>query len=273
MMELTEPDDRSYIVTLAEGVLTLSFNRPAMGNAMNTAMVAPLTALFRQANASPDVRVILVRGEGGIFSAGGDIAGFAQTLDRSVAERQVEFSTRITNLGALAQAVRGFAGPVVAAVSGAVAGAAMVFPLAADHVIGDEAALFVFAHIGIGLSPDGGVSALLADCVGPRAARSLLLTGARVKAGEALRLGLLSHMVAAGELDARAAEAARRLATGPQHALRHTKRLVGEAGTRPFAAQLDAETAAIADCVGREDFAEGVRAFLDKRKANFPSAQ
>jgi 2-(1,2-epoxy-1,2-dihydrophenyl)acetyl-CoA isomerase len=272
-MGYEEPEDRSYIVSEADGVLTLSFNRPAQGNAMNTTMVAPLTALFREANESPQVRAILVRGEGGIFSAGGDVAGFAVTLDQEVEQRQSEFRTRITNLGALVQAVRGFRGPVVAAVSGAVAGAAMVFPLAADHVIGDETALFVFAHIGIGLSPDGGVSALLADCVGSRAARSLLLTGARVKGEEGLRIGLLNRMVPAPELDARAMETAKRLAAGPQHALRHAKRLVGEAESRSFVEQLDAETAAIVDCVGKEDFAEGVRAFLEKRTANFPSAR
>lgn len=271
-MHIELPQDRSYLASIESGVLTLSFNRPEQGNAMKTDMVAPLTDLFLRANASRDVRAVLVRGEGGTFSAGGDIAGFAATLETGVAERQAEFHARIGRLGALVQAVRGFEAPVVAAVGGAVAGAAMVFPLAADHVIGDETALFAFAHIGIGLSPDGGVSALLPGCVGERMARSLLLTGARVKAEEALRIGLLNRVVPASELDARAAEAARRLAAGPQRAMHHAKRLVGEAGGRSFAAQLDAETAAIVDCVGDDDFGEGVRAFLDKRKAQFPSA-
>ena len=271
-MDFELPSDRSYLVTLDGGVLTLSFNRPAQGNAMKTEMVVPLTELFRQAQASPEVRAILVRGEGGTFSAGGDVAGFAVTLERSVEERQAEFRTRISNLGKLVEAVRDFEGPVVAAIGGAVAGAAMVFALGADHVLGDETALFVFAHIGIGLSPDGGVSALLSECVGPRAARSLLLTGARVKAEEALRLGLLNRIVGAGELDERALETARRLAAGPRRALRHTKRLVRETGTRTLPEQLAAETAAIADCVGDDDFGEGVRAFLEKRKVAFPSA-
>jgi 2-(1,2-epoxy-1,2-dihydrophenyl)acetyl-CoA isomerase len=273
IMEIELPVDRSYLVTIDSGVLTLSFNRPAQGNAMKTEMVAPLTTLFRQAQASPEVRAVLVRGEGGTFSAGGDVAGFAPTLERSVAERQAEFRGRIGRLGKLVEAVCAFEGPIVAAIGGAVAGAAMVFALGADHVIGNETALFVFAHIGIGLCPDGGVSALLAECVGARTARSLLLTGARVKAEEALRIGLLNRMVGAGELDAKALETARRLAAGPQQAMRHTKRLVREAGSSPLTEQLDAETAAIADCVGDEDFGEGVRAFLEKRKASFPSAR
>lgn len=272
-MEFEAPEDRSYLVTVADGVLELSFNRPGQGNAMKTGMVLPLTDLFRRAATSRDVRAVLVRGEGGTFSAGGDVAGFAGTLECSAAERQAEFRARLTNLAKLAEAVRAFEGPVVVAVAGAAAGAAMVFPLAADHVIGDETALFVFAHAGIGLSPDGGVSALLPLCVGERMARSLLLTGARVKAEEALRIGLLNRLVRSGELDERARETARRLAAGPQLALKAAKRLVNEAESGSFAQQLEAETEALVQCVGDDDFGEGVRAFLEKRRPRFPSVQ
>ena len=100
----------------------------------------------------------------------------------------------------------------------------------------------------------------------------LALTGARVKADEALRLGLINELIEAGELDAKAEALALRLAAAPQRAVRHSKRLIsGSAGT-PLADQLDAETAAIVDCVGDEDFREGVTAFLEKRKPRFPSA-
>ena len=193
-MSFATPHDRSYLVELDEGLLRLSFNRPDQGNAMKSDMVAPLTDLFRTAAASSDVRAVLVRGEGQHFSAGGDVAGFAPLLERSVAERQEEFRGRIARLGGLVQAVAECPCPVVVALRGAVAGASMLFPLAADHVIGDDSALFVFAHLGIGLSPDGGVSALLPRIVGERGARSLVLTGARVKAEEALRLGLINQL-------------------------------------------------------------------------------
>jgi 2-(1,2-epoxy-1,2-dihydrophenyl)acetyl-CoA isomerase len=169
--------------------------------------------------------------------------------------------------------VVGFDGPIVVAVRGAVAGASMVFPLGADHVIGDATALFVFAHIGIALSPDGGVSSLLPKVVGERSARSLLLTGGRVKADDALRLGLLNQIVAAEELDAKAIAVARRLASGPQRAIRLTKQLVREGAGRSLADQLDAETDGIVASVSEEDFREGVTAFLDKRPPSFPSAR
>jgi 2-(1,2-epoxy-1,2-dihydrophenyl)acetyl-CoA isomerase len=267
------PEDRSFLVDLTGGVLRLSLNRPEQSNAMSTAMVLPLTELFHAAQASPEVRAILVRGEGRTFSAGGDIAGFRPTLDMDVAARQAEFRGRITRLGGLVQAVLAFEGPIVVAMRGAVAGAAMAFALAADHVIGDETSLFVFAHIGIGLSPDGGVSALLPGVVGHRAARSLVLTGARVKAEEALRLGLLNRLVDGAELDDKAADTARRLANGPQRAMRLAKRLVNEAPARTIGEQLEAETSAIAECVADDDFREGVEAFLDKRKPDFPSTR
>jgi 2-(1,2-epoxy-1,2-dihydrophenyl)acetyl-CoA isomerase len=272
-MDLPVPEDRSYLAEVADGVLTISFNRPEQGNAMVTTMVPTLTELFRRANEASEIRAILMRGEGKNFSAGGDVAGFAKTLELDVEARREEWTGRLTRLRGLVEAVLAFEGPLVVAMRGAVAGVAMTFPLAADHVIGDETALFVFAHLGIGVSPDGGVSALLPASVGERAARSLLTTGARVKAEEALRIGLLNRLVPGEELEAAASEAAARMARAPRRALRSAKRLVREAASRPIGEHLDAEREAFLDCVSDEDFREGVTAFLEKRKPDFPSVR
>lgn len=272
-MSLPMPEDRSFLADLKDGVLTISINRPEQGNAMSTEMVTPLTEIFREANARADIRAILMRGEGKHFSAGGDVAGFASTLELDQEARREEWTGRLTRLRGLVEAVLAFEGPLIVAMRGAVAGVAMTFPLAADHVIGDETALFVFAHLGIGLSPDGGVSALLPASVGARAARSLLMTGARVKAEEALRIGLLNRLIADDELEAKALETARRMANAPQTAIKNAKRLVREAASHPIGEHLDAERAAFLDCVADEDFREGVTAFLQKRKPDFPSAR
>jgi 2-(1,2-epoxy-1,2-dihydrophenyl)acetyl-CoA isomerase len=272
-MTLPMPDDRSYIAELADGVLTVSFNRPEQGNAMVTHMVPPLTELFRQAQQRGDVRVVLLRGEGKYFSAGGDVAGFAKTLEMEVPERRAEWTGRLDRLRGLVEAVLAFEGPLVVQMRGAVAGVAMTFPLAADHVIGDETAMFAFAHLGIGVSPDGGVSALLPMVVGPRAARSLLMTGARVKAEEALRIGLLNRLVSGEQLEAEVAATVSRMAKAPQLALRMAKRLVLNASRWPDGGHLMAERDAFLDCVSDEDFREGVTAFLEKRKPDFPSAR
>jgi 2-(1,2-epoxy-1,2-dihydrophenyl)acetyl-CoA isomerase len=267
------PESRDFIVEVEDGLLRLTLNRPERGNALVTAMTPLLTNLFEAAGESPEVRAIHIRGEGRNFSAGGDVAGFAPTLDMPVADRQAEFRMRIGRLGRLVQAVAHFEGPVLVEMRGAAAGAGLLFTLAADYVIGDDTALFVFAHQSLGLCPDGGVSALLPQVVGLRAARSLVLTGARVKAEEALRLGLLSRIVDAAALEVEAAKLAARLGKAPQRAVRSAKRLVNASAGQSLGAQMDAETAAVADCVADDDFTEGVRAFMEKRKPDFPSAR
>jgi 2-(1,2-epoxy-1,2-dihydrophenyl)acetyl-CoA isomerase len=270
---IQQPEDRSYLVDIDDGVLTLSWNRPDHGNAIKTDMVPGLIALFQTAKADPKVRVILIRGEGKTFSAGGDVAGFASTLESEVAVRQDEFRRRISRLRLLSEAVVGYDGPIVVAVRGAVAGVGLLYPLAADYVIGDPTSLFAFVHQGVGLSPDGGVSALLPQVVGHRTARGLLVTGARVKAEEALRLGLLNRLVEAEELEDSVAQLAKRLARAPQLAVKLAKRLVNEAPHRSFGDQLDVETEGVVTCVADEDFREGVQAFLEKRTPDFPSTR
>jgi 2-(1,2-epoxy-1,2-dihydrophenyl)acetyl-CoA isomerase len=270
---IQQPEDRSYLVHIEDGVLILSWNRPDHGNAIKTDMVPGLIALFQAANKDPRVRAILIRGEGKTFSAGGDVAGFAATLESEVAVRQDEFRHRISRLRLLSEAVVGYEGPIVVSIRGAVAGVGLLIPLAADYVIGDPTSVFAFVHQGVGLSPDGGVSALLPQVVGHRTARGLLVTGARVKAEEALRLGLINRLVEPEELEDVTAQVAKRLARAPQLALKTAKRLVNEAPRRSFGDQLDAETDGIVACVADDDFREGVQAFLEKRAPDFPSAR
>lgn len=267
------PESRDYLVDLEDGLLRLTLNRPDLGNALASSMMQPLIELFEAAQRSDAVRAIHIRGEGRHFSAGGDVNGFAPTLEMPVAERQAEFRVRIARLGRLVKAVAAFPGPVLVEMRGAAAGAGLLFTLAADYVIGDATALFVFAHQSLGLCPDGGVSALLPRVVGHRAARSLVLTGARVMAEEALRLGLLTRIVEADALEGEAARLAARLGKAPQVAVRSAKRLIDEAPARSLGEQMDAETAAVVACVADEDFTEGVRAFLEKRRPDFPSAR
>lgn len=266
------PEDQSYLVELAGGILRLTFNRPEAGNATPTANVPGLVQLFQDAQATPEVRCILVQGKGKIFSAGGDVAGFSRSLSMSPEERREDFSRRLPVLRSLVEAVVAFDRPLIVAMRGSAAGAGLLYPLAADYVLGDETANFVLAHQRIGLSPDGGVSALLPLVVGVRMARSLILSAAKVEAAEALRLGLLTRLVPVDVLDAEAKKLAARMARAPQRAVSRAKRLLTIQGTT-LAEQLDAETAGVVDCVGDLDFDEGVKAFIDKRAATFPSAK
>jgi 2-(1,2-epoxy-1,2-dihydrophenyl)acetyl-CoA isomerase len=267
------PADGSYRVTRGDGVLRITFNRPDQGNALPATAVPQLTALFKAAQADRAVRCLLFDGAGKVFSAGGDVSNFGKSLEIEPAARQQDFARRLGNLSALVLALAAYEGPIVVAVRGAAAGAGLLYPLIGDLVIGDPSASFVFAHQRVGLSPDAGVSHLLPRVVGERAARTLLLTAAKIDAEEALRLGILSRVVSAELLEAEAVSSARRLAAAPRTAVVAAKRLVNQASGRSLAEQLEAERAQIVECVGDADFEEGVRAFLEKRRANFPSTR
>ncbi|WP_313806878.1 enoyl-CoA hydratase-related protein [Sphingobium sp.] len=266
-------EDQSYLVDLSEGVLRLSFNRPQYGNAVPKTAVPGLTALFQTAQKDPSVRCILIRGEGKVFSAGGDVAGFAQSIEQDIATRQADFARRLPLARQLVEAVAGFDRPIVTAVRGAAAGAGLFYPLIADYAIGDESAMFVFAHQRVGLSPDGGVTAVLPLVVGVRMARMLLLTAAKVDAHEAFRLGMLHRIVPAETLEDKALKMAHRLAKAPQKAIALAKKMVNASPQLSLADMLDSETDGIVACVGDDDFAEGVRAFMEKRPPAFPSAR
>lgn len=272
-MMIASAQDESYLVELIDGVLRLSFNRPQFGNAIPKTAVPGLTELFHAAQADKAVRCILVRGEGKVFSAGGDVASFAQSIEQDVATRQADFARRLPLARQLVEAIAAFSRPIVASVRGAAAGAGLFYPLVADYAIGDETAAFVFAHQKVALSPDGGVTAVLPQVVGTRMARMLLLTAAKVDANEALRLGMLHRIVAADALEEEALKMARRFARAPQTAITRAKKLVNDAAHQSLGEILDAETDGIVACVGDADFEEGVRAFMEKRAATFPSTQ
>lgn len=265
--------DGSYLAVLDDGVLRLSFNRPEFGNAIPRTAVPALTELFRIAQGMPEVRCILICGEGKVFSAGGDVAGFAESLKQDVSERQEDFARRLPVARTLVETIIAFDRPIVASVRGAAAGAGLFYPLIADYAIGDDTAAFVFAHQRVGLSPDGGVTVVLPQVVGVRTARMLLMTAAKVDAAEALRLGILHRIVAAEALEEEAMKASLRLARAPQRAVILAKKMVNESSARSLAEILDSETDGIVACVGDDDFAEGVTAFLEKRAPVFPSAR
>jgi 2-(1,2-epoxy-1,2-dihydrophenyl)acetyl-CoA isomerase len=266
-------EDGSYLVELVDGVLRLSFNRPQFGNAIPKTAIVGLTELFRAAQAAPEVRCILVRGEGKVFSAGGDVASFSESIKQDAPTRQADFKRRLGLARALVEALSAFERPIVASVRGAAAGAGLYYPLIADYAIGDETATFVFAHQRVGLSPDGGVTAVLPQVVGVRMARMLLMTAAKVDAEEALRLGILHRIVAPETLEDEAMKMARRLARAPQTAVRLAKKMVNASPSRTLVEILDSETAGIVECVGDDDFAEGVTAFMEKRSPIFPSTR
>ena len=256
------------VVERHQGVLEIILNRPDILNAVNRETIAALAAAVAEA-VEGDARVVLLRGAGAHFCAGGDITMFAELIRLPPAERQIALYRIVATLHPLLIRMRYMPKPVVAIVQGAAAGFGLSLVLAADLALAADDAVFTSAYIHLGTSPDGGMTATLPHIVGIKHAAELMLLGDRFDAQRALALGLVNRVVPAGALDAEAAALAARLAAGPPHAYGRTKALLQATIGDAFDAQLRRETESFAACAATDDFAEGVRAFLEKRRPAF----
>jgi enoyl-CoA hydratase len=259
-------------VTLADGVLTLTMDRPEVLNAMSVEMSLALADQLERAAYDDAVRVVVLTGAGGpgtAFGTGADIGG-AGAIDR-LEDRLMEITSRM---------VRGITGcdkPVLAAVNGIAAGVSCSLALACDVIVAHPSAAFLLPFSRIGLMVDGGASATVAAAVGrPRAMRMALLAEP-LTAQEAYDAGLVSHLVPAGEdadagYDDLVATLTRRLAAGPPLALAATKRAVNAATLHALDAALDREATGQSVLMRTADAAEGVAAFGERRRPEFRGA-
>ena len=259
----------SVVVERRGGVLEIILNRPEILNAVNRETIAALADAVAEAAEDRAARVVLLRGAGTHFCAGGDITMFAELIRLPPAERQTALYRIVDTLHPLLVRMRRMPKPVVSVVQGAAAGVGLSFVLAADLALAAEDAVFTSGYIHLGTSPDGGMTATLPHIVGIKRAAELMLLGDRFDAQRALALGLVNRVVPADALETEAAALAARLAAGPTHAYGRTKRLLQATIGDAFDAQLRRETESFAACAATEDFAEGVRAFLDKRRPVF----
>ena len=255
----------SVLFAVADAVATITLNRPQVMNALDAAMIARLRAACEQVERDAAVRAVVVRGAGPAFLAGGDVSVFHANLPRMsqvVRENAAELHHAVL-------ALRRAPKPVLVAVHGAVAGAGVSLMAAADLVIAAEGTRFTLAYSKIGASPDGGATYFLPRLVGYRKALELMLLADAFDAQAALELGLVNWVVSAEALSTETGNIARRLALGATYAFGETKRLVNQSHDHALAAQLNAEVEAFVRCAGTRDFAEGVTAFVEKRKPNF----
>ncbi len=254
------------LVEIADGVATVTLNRPQAFNAMDMALAEALAAAAERLAADAAVRAVVLTGAGEkAFCAGGDVAAFAadpDTVDR--------FLLEITgHLNRAVAALRGMEAPVIAAVNGIAAGAGLSLVAAADIAIAADTAKFTSAYTQIGLSPDAGSTWFLSRLIGPRRAAELYLCNPLLTAAQALEWGILTRVVPAAELRAEAAAQARRFAEGPTRSFGAVKRLLATAATVDLDAQMALEGRTIAALSRTADGLEGVGAFAAKRKPTF----
>jgi 2-(1,2-epoxy-1,2-dihydrophenyl)acetyl-CoA isomerase len=247
-------------VTREGAVQTIAFNRPDKMNAFNRALHASLREALREAR-DPEVRAVVITGAGRAFSAGQDLTEFSEAGDIGDALRKTYHPNVL--------AVRALEKPVIAAVNGACAGAGLSFACACDIRIASDAASFVPGFIGIGLMPDAGGSYFIHRILGAPRAFEWMTSNRRLTAAEAHAWGLVSEVVEADALQARAAELAAFYAAMPTRGIGMTKRLFDHADTATLEEQLEMEAQLQAAAAQSDDFREGVAAFLEKRPPKF----
>ena len=265
MTTYTGIDD--LLVSLDGSVLSVTFNRPDSLNSLTTAMLVTLGEVLAQAAGDPAVRVVRLGGAGRGFCAGAGISA----EDQAVAAQHLQSGVDPL-LAAANDAVRAIVGlpkPVVAVVQGPAAGVGVSLALACDIVLASETAFFMLAFTKIGLMPDGGASALVAAAVGRVRAMKMALLADRIPAAEALSFGLVSSVHPAGELPSAAESVIERLASGPAVALRKTKHAVNAATLNHLDDAIARETDGQLELLTSRDFAEGTRAFQERRAATF----
>lgn len=259
----------TVLLTRDGPVATLTLNRPDALNTLDFPMIDALVAHTAACAANASLRVVVLRGAGRHFMAGGDIRTFAANMDQPRAARTEAFRCMVERLHAAIESLHRMPHPVVGRVHGAVAGFGLSLMNACDLVVASDDAYFASAYRQIALTPDGGGSWSLPRVVGLRKAMEIFLLGERFGAAEALALGIVNRVVPADGLDAAIEAIVGALATGPAVALRNAKRLVREAMGRTLSEQLQAEATSFAECAGTPDFEEGIAAFLAKRTPRF----
>lgn len=250
-------------------VATLTLNRPDAMNTLDLAMIDALVAHTAAFAADPTLRCVVVNGAGKHFMAGGDIRMFAARLDTPSADRQQEFARIVGRVHVAIEQLQRLPQPVIASVHGAVAGFGLSLLCACDLAIAADTSYFTSAYRHIGLTPDGGSTWTLPRVVGVKKAMEIVLLGERFGADEALRIGLLNRVVPEAGLGAATTAMAQAIASGPALAMTNGKRLINQSLAQSLTAQLAAEGSSFAACASRPDFAEGIRAFLDKRTPRF----
>jgi 2-(1,2-epoxy-1,2-dihydrophenyl)acetyl-CoA isomerase len=250
------------VETSREGaVLTITLNRPDVLNAFNAAMHRGLAAALKEAR-GPDVRAVVITGSGRGFCVGQDLTEFRDAPGDIGSRLRETYHPNVL-------AVRALEKPVIAAVNGAAAGAGMSFACACDLRLAADSASFVPAFINIGLVPDSGGSYFVTRILGPARAFEWLASGRKLTAAEASTWGLVSEVVGADALAARAAEVAAQLAALPTRGIGMTKRLLDHASSATLEQQLEREAELQTAATQTEDFEEGVAAFLEKRPPVF----
>lgn len=249
---------------LKDDVLRITIDRPEKKNALTSAMYDALADAVEQGEATPEVRVMLLHGNGDSFTAGNDLEDFVANPWKGHA-----VPPALRFIAAMAGAKK----PVVAAVHGSAVGIGVTILLHCDLVYAADNAKLVMPFVNLGIVPEAGSTVLLPALMGHQRASELLLLGLPVGAQRAYELGLVNAVVAPDTLLATALNAAKTLTEKPAAAVRATKALLKKAGATQLERAIREEVQVIAERLDSPETREALTAFLQKRKPNFKQFQ
>lgn len=246
--------------------LILTLSNPEHLNALGPEMYAAGVEALNAAENNPEIRSVIITGEGDIFCAGGN-------LQRLLANRHAPIETQTQSIDGLhnwIDSIRTFPKPVIAAVEGAAAGAGFSLALACDFTIAADNAIFVMAYSTVGLSPDGGASWALTRAMPRALVARVLMLGERIPATRLHALGLVSELAPAGGAITAALQLAERLNERAPNVLASVKELINDASESTLSQQLLSERHHFVKNLRHRNGGEGVEAFLQKRKPHYP---
>lgn len=252
------PDFDGFQLSRTGHVATITLDVPGKLNRVSMAARDQLSTLLGELDADDEVRFVVLTGAGDQFTAGGDIAGF---LTRS--------PWQVSQLARNVAAPERCSKPVIARLQGYVFGVGLELALACDFRIAADDVQLALPEVTIGMIPGSGGTQRLARLVGLGRAKDIVMRGRRVRAEEALALGLVTAVVPAAELDGAVAALVEELARHSPLALRMAKRVLHAAYEGPLHVGLELEGLAYGLLQGSHDFREGVQAFGEKREPRF----
>jgi len=253
----------SILFEIKDSVAYITLNRPDKFNSFNREMALLLQNRLDECASLHEIRCVYITGAGKAFCAGQDIGELT-------GENKIELAQILSeHYNPIVKRIRNLPKPVVAAVNGVAAGAGANIALCCDIVVAAQSASFIQAFSKIGLIPDSGGTFTLPRLIGWQKASALMMTGDKVSADEAEKMGMIYKVFAADLFEAESKKIAHTLANMPTKGLAYTKHVLNYSFSNSWEEQLQLEDQFQQKAASTEDYQEGINAFLEKRPANF----
>lgn len=259
----------SIVFEIKNSIAYITLSRPDKFNSFNREMALLLQNKLDECASLDEVRCVYITGAGKAFCAGQDIGELAPSQPLPKGEEITIAQILSEHYNPIVQRIRNLPKPVVAAVNGVAAGAGANIALCCDVVVAAESAFFIQAFSKIGLIPDSGGTFTLPRLIGWQKASALMMTGDKVSAAEAEKMGMIYKVFAGDSFETESKQIAAALASMPTKGLAYTKQVLNHSFTNSWEAQLQLEDEFQQKAALTADYQEGINAFLEKRTANF----